>query len=84
MMNYWEIVNKAMMEASARGYPTLARIVETIEKNAMLVALEKARWSKTRAGQLLGLKRTTVVERMKAMGIPLDPSKRTQLKAGMN
>ncbi len=83
MINYWEIVNKSMVEATSRGFPPLARIVETIERNAILVALDKARWSKTRAGAILGIKRTTLVMQMKALGIPLDPADgRKALKPG--
>lgn len=42
------------------------------ERRFILAALEAAKGSKARAGDLLRMKRTTLVARMKSLGIPLN------------
>ena len=49
----------------------LARMLERIEAKFVLQALESSRWVKSRAAHKLGIKRTTLVEKMKRLGIPL-------------
>jgi hypothetical protein len=41
------------------------------EEKMLLQALENAGWVKTRAAELLKIKRTTLIEKMKRLGIPL-------------
>lgn len=46
-------------------------LVENMEKNLILKALEKTGGVKNRAAKLLGLNRTTLIEKMKKMGVKL-------------
>ena len=50
--------------------------VEDFSTNLMLQALEATDWNKNQAAKLLGLKRTTLVEKIRAKGLrrPGDPS----------
>jgi len=45
--------------------------VDKMERTLILKALEKTGWVKNRAAKLLGLNRTTLIEKMKKMGIEL-------------
>ena len=47
----------------------LKRAVENFEKGLILEALEKTDWVKNKAAGLLGLNRTTLVEKLKKMNI---------------
>ena len=47
----------------------LNKIVDEIERDLILQALEKTAWIKSKAANLLGLNRTTLIEKMKKMGI---------------
>ena len=49
----------------------LDRVVSDFEGRLVMQALEKADWVKTRAARLLNVKRTTLIEKMKRLGIPL-------------
>lgn len=49
----------------------LDRVVSDFEGRLLVQALEKADWVKTRAARLLNVKRTTLIEKMKRLGIPL-------------
>jgi DNA-binding NtrC family response regulator len=49
----------------------LDSVVTDYEGRLVLQALEKADWVKTRAARLLNVKRTTLIEKMKRLGIPL-------------
>lgn len=51
----------------------LDRFLSSIENNLMLQALERAGGSKTLAGQLLGLQRTTLLMRLKQKGLHVAP-----------
>jgi DNA-binding NtrC family response regulator len=51
----------------------LDTVVSDFEGKLVLQALEKADWVKTRAARLLNVKRTTLIEKMKRLGIPLRP-----------
>jgi DNA-binding NtrC family response regulator len=44
-------------------------LVSSYEQGLILQALEATSWNKNRASQLLGLKRTTLVEKIRAKGI---------------
>jgi DNA-binding NtrC family response regulator len=54
----------------------LSALVADFEGRLVLHALEKAEWVKSRAARLLNLKRTTLIEKMKRLGIPLRRSDR--------
>jgi len=47
----------------------LKKMVEGFEKELLLEALEKTGWVKNKAANLLGLNRTTLVEKLKKMQI---------------
>jgi len=49
----------------------LDRVVGSFEEKLLLQALERSGWVKTRAAKLLNIKRTTLIEKMKRLGIPL-------------
>jgi DNA-binding NtrC family response regulator len=49
----------------------LDRVVGQFEEGLLLEALERTGWVKTRAARLLHIKRTTLIEKMKRLGIPL-------------
>ena len=48
----------------------LKKTVEEFEKELLLEALEKTGWVKNKAANLLGLNRTTLVEKLKKLKIP--------------
>ena len=50
----------------------LKSVVENFEKELILEALEKTNWVKNKAAGLLGLNRTTLVEKLKKMNIKRD------------
>ena len=52
--------------------------VSDFEGRLVLQALHSSGWVKTRAARLLHIKRTTLIEKMKRLGIPLDPSRDRQ------
>ncbi len=49
----------------------LNRVVGSFEEKLVLQALARSGWVKTRAAKLLHIKRTTLIEKMKRLGIPL-------------
>lgn len=49
----------------------LDRVLADFEGRLLYQALESASWTKTRAARLLNIKRTTLIEKMKRLGIPL-------------
>lgn len=50
---------------------SLPEILTAFEQQMLLQALERSNWVKTRAAALLKIKRTTLIEKMKRLGIPL-------------
>jgi DNA-binding NtrC family response regulator len=50
---------------------SLDAIMAEYEEKMLLQALDNAGWVKTRAAELLRIKRTTLIEKMKRLGIPL-------------
>jgi DNA-binding NtrC family response regulator len=50
---------------------SLDEVLATYEQRMLCQALEHAGWVKTRAAELLKIKRTTLIEKMKRLGIPL-------------
>lgn len=56
---------------------SLAQELEAVEKRHILTALRETGWNKARAaGKLGGMKRTTLLGRMKKLGIPAEPPDR--------
>jgi DNA-binding NtrC family response regulator len=49
----------------------LDRVLADFEGRLVYQALESANWTKTQAARLLNIKRTTLIEKMKRLGIPL-------------
>jgi two-component system response regulator AtoC len=50
---------------------SLDAVMAEYEEKMLLQALENSGWVKTRAAELLKIKRTTLIEKMKRLGIPL-------------
>ncbi|HKY31240.1 MAG TPA: sigma-54 dependent transcriptional regulator [Candidatus Polarisedimenticolia bacterium] len=57
------------------GGISLDSAVSDFEGRLLLQALESSGWVKTRAARLLNIKRTTLIEKMKRLGIPLKNGK---------
>jgi DNA-binding NtrC family response regulator len=51
------------------GGVDFAALVDTVETDLILQALETTSWNKNQAARLLGLKRTTLVEKIRAKGL---------------
>jgi DNA-binding NtrC family response regulator len=49
-------------------------VVEDFETDLILQALEQTHWNKNRAAQLLGLNRTTLIEKIKKKGLEPEPA----------
>ena len=58
-------------EPTLDGGGTFDQMVAEYEERLVLSALDKRNWNKTRAAAVLGIKRTTLIEKMKRLGIPL-------------
>jgi transcriptional regulator with PAS, ATPase and Fis domain len=63
-------VDSGEIRVEAEGI-ALDRVVGNFEEKLVLQALERSGWVKTRAAKLLNIKRTTLIEKMKRLGIPL-------------
>ncbi|HZN05018.1 MAG TPA: helix-turn-helix domain-containing protein, partial [Candidatus Polarisedimenticolia bacterium] len=50
---------------------SLDEVLATYEQRMLYQALEHSGWVKTRAAEMLKIKRTTLIEKMKRLGIPL-------------
>ena len=59
-----------LIRAGGEGV-SLDTIMAEYEEKMLLQALETTGWVKTRAAELLKIKRTTLIEKMKRLGIPL-------------
>jgi DNA-binding NtrC family response regulator len=55
------------------GGLALRNVVDDIESDLILQALEQTHWNKNRAAQLLGLNRTTLIEKIKKKGLKPPP-----------
>ena len=68
-----QILQQSLRQSFHVGIPeegiNLKKIVEEFEKELLLEALEKTGWVKNKAANLLGLNRTTLVEKLKKMKI---------------
>jgi DNA-binding NtrC family response regulator len=68
-----QILQQSLRQSFHVGIPeegiNLKKTVEEFEKELLLEALEKTGWVKNKAANLLGLNRTTLVEKLKKMKI---------------
>ncbi|HEU4400659.1 MAG TPA: sigma-54 dependent transcriptional regulator [Candidatus Polarisedimenticolia bacterium] len=64
------MVDVPMVHVGGDGF-SLDEVLATYEQRMLCQALEHAGWVKTRAAELLKIKRTTLIEKMKRLGIPL-------------
>ena len=68
-----QILQQSLKKSFHVGIPeegvNLKKMVEEFEKELLLEALEKTGWVKNKAANLLGLNRTTLVEKLKKMNI---------------
>ncbi|NQZ96330.1 MAG: hypothetical protein HRU01_07465, partial [Myxococcales bacterium] len=60
-------------ELSPEGL-SLRDVTDRFETDLILKALEKTHWNKNRAAKLLGLNRTTLIEKIKKKGLEDDRS----------
>jgi two-component system response regulator HydG len=51
----------------------LGRFLEELERHLVLEALRATGWNKSESARRLGMRRTTLLHRLRALGIPLDP-----------
>ncbi|WP_243302309.1 sigma-54-dependent transcriptional regulator [Geothrix oryzisoli] len=51
----------------------LGRFLEDLERHLMLESLHATGWNKSESARRLGMRRTTLLHRLRALGIPLDP-----------
>jgi DNA-binding NtrC family response regulator len=58
---------------------SLDEVLASYEQRMLYQALEHSGWVKTRAAELLKIKRTTLIEKMKRLGIPLKGNTATGL-----
>ncbi|MGD8375926.1 MAG: sigma-54 dependent transcriptional regulator [Acidobacteriota bacterium] len=63
------------------GGISLDRVLSDFEGRLVYQALESSNWTKTRAARLLNIKRTTLIEKMKRLGIPLKNREASQSQA---
>jgi DNA-binding NtrC family response regulator len=52
----------------------MGRFLEDLERHLVLEALQATSWNKSESARRLGMRRTTLLHRLKALGIPLDPA----------
>lgn len=51
----------------------LGRFLEDLERHLILDALQSTGWNKSESARRLGMRRTTLLHRLRALGIPMDP-----------
>jgi transcriptional regulator with GAF, ATPase, and Fis domain len=72
------VLQKSLKKSFFLGLPeegiVLKQVVEDFERELILEALEKSDWVKNKAAILLGLNRTTLVEKIKKLNIKSDES----------
>jgi two-component system, NtrC family, response regulator AtoC len=66
-------IEMPMLHVGGDGF-SLDEVLASYEQKMLYQALEHSRWVKTRAAELLKIKRTTLIEKMKRLGIPLKGS----------
>jgi two-component system, NtrC family, response regulator AtoC len=67
------LVEMPPMQVGGDGF-SLDEVLASYEQRMLYQALEHSGWVKTRAAELLKIKRTTLIEKMKRLGIPLKGS----------
>jgi two-component system response regulator AtoC len=72
------VVEMPLMQVGGDGF-SLDEVLATYEQRMLYQALDHAGWVKTRAAEMLKIKRTTLIEKMKRLGIPLKGSGETRL-----
>jgi DNA-binding NtrC family response regulator len=63
-------IEMPLLHVGGDGF-SLDEVLASYEQRMLYQALEHAGWVKTRAAELLKIKRTTLIEKMKRLGIPL-------------
>jgi DNA-binding NtrC family response regulator len=63
-------IEMPIVQVGGDGF-SLDQVLADYEQRMLYQALEHAGWVKTRAAELLKIKRTTLIEKMKRLGIPL-------------
>ena len=63
-------IEMPLLHVGGDGF-SLDEVLASYEQKMLYQALEHAGWVKTRAAELLKIKRTTLIEKMKRLGIPL-------------
>ena len=51
----------------------LPRFLEDLERHMILESLQATGWNKSESARRLGMRRTTLLHRLRALGIPMDP-----------
>ncbi|MFQ5876856.1 MAG: sigma-54-dependent transcriptional regulator [Acidobacteriota bacterium] len=68
------VIEMPVVQVGGDGF-SLDEVLASYEQRMLYQALEHAGWVKTRAAELLKIKRTTLIEKMKRLGIPLKAGK---------
>jgi DNA-binding NtrC family response regulator len=63
-------IEMPVMQVGGDGF-SLDEVLANYEQRMLYQALEHSGWVKTRAAEMLKIKRTTLIEKMKRLGIPL-------------
>jgi DNA-binding NtrC family response regulator len=63
-------IEMPVLQVGGDGF-SLDQVLADYEQRMLYQALEHSGWVKTRAAELLRIKRTTLIEKMKRLGIPL-------------
>src|SRR5206468_88940 len=64
------LIEMPVLHVGGDGF-SLDEVLASYEQKMLYQALEHSGWVKTRAAELLKIKRTTLIEKMKRLGIPL-------------
>ncbi len=51
----------------------LGRFLEDLERHLILESLQATNWNKSESARRLGMRRTTLLHRLRALGLPMDP-----------
>jgi DNA-binding NtrC family response regulator len=71
----WEEVHEApdTLAFSGAPHPRLDALLEAVERAHILAALRLTHWNKSQAARCLGMRRTTLLHRLRALDIPFAP-----------
>lgn len=64
----------AVLEEAPMPHPHLKALLEDLERRHILAILRLTHWNKSEAARRVGLRRTTLLHRLRALGIPLQPT----------